>query len=46
VATASKTKRARCERCWRHRSMVGAIAAHPTLCDRCAAVIDQVAIKQ
>jgi isoleucyl-tRNA synthetase len=46
VATASKTKRARCERCWRHRSMVGTIPAHPTLCDRCAAVIDQMAIKQ
>jgi isoleucyl-tRNA synthetase len=46
VATASKTKRARCERCWRHRSMVGTIQAHPTLCDRCAAVIDQMSIKQ
>jgi isoleucyl-tRNA synthetase len=46
VATASKTKRARCERCWRHRSMVGTITAHPTLCDRCAAVIDQLAIER
>ena len=27
---------ARCERCWRHRSTVGADAAHPGLCDRCA----------
>jgi isoleucyl-tRNA synthetase len=46
VATAAKTKRARCERCWRHRSMVGTIQAHPTLCDRCAAVIDELATKQ
>jgi isoleucyl-tRNA synthetase len=46
VATASKTKRARCERCWRHRSAVNTIPAHPGLCERCAAVIDQIAIEK
>jgi isoleucyl-tRNA synthetase len=46
AATAAKTKRARCERCWRHRSTVGTIKSHPTLCDRCAAVIDQMAIEK
>jgi len=34
-----KTAHARCERCWRHRASVGKIAAHPELCDRCAAVV-------
>ena len=46
TATASRTKRARCERCWRHRSAVNTIPAHPGLCDRCAAVIDQIAIEK
>ena len=36
TATLQPTKYARCERCWRHRSTVGTIAEHPTLCDRCA----------
>jgi isoleucyl-tRNA synthetase len=31
----------KCARCWRHRPTVGTIAAHPDLCDRCAAVVDQ-----
>jgi len=31
----SKTPHVRCERCWRHRSEVGASTAHPTLCARC-----------
>ncbi|MBV8815948.1 MAG: isoleucine--tRNA ligase [Verrucomicrobia bacterium] len=39
VATAVRTDRQRCERCWRHRPMVGTIAQHPTLCDRCAEVV-------
>jgi isoleucyl-tRNA synthetase len=41
-ATASirKTPNEKCARCWRHRPAVGKIAAHPDLCDRCAAVID------
>ena len=34
-----KTAFARCERCWNHRSTVGAVAAHPTLCDRCIAAL-------
>ena len=46
LATASKTKRARCERCWRHRPAVGTIPDHPTLCDRCAAVINRMAIEK
>jgi isoleucyl-tRNA synthetase len=46
IATTTRTKRARCERCWRHRAAVGTIQAHPTLCDRCAAVIDGVAVRK
>jgi isoleucyl-tRNA synthetase len=46
IATATKTKRVRCERCWRHRTAVGTIAAHPTLCDRCAAVIDGMTVER
>ena len=36
TATLRPTEFARCERCWRHRSTVGADANHPGLCDRCA----------
>jgi isoleucyl-tRNA synthetase len=46
LATASKTKRLRCERCWRHRLAVGTIPDHPTLCDRCAAVINRMAVEK
>ncbi|MEX2469773.1 MAG: isoleucine--tRNA ligase [Pseudohongiellaceae bacterium] len=31
---------AKCERCWHHREEVGKVAAHPTLCQRCADNID------
>jgi len=44
TATASRTERQRCERCWRHRTMVGSIAEHPSLCDRCAAVVDELTV--
>jgi isoleucyl-tRNA synthetase len=43
AATAARTDRQRCERCWRHRPMVGTITEHPTLCDRCAEVVDGLA---
>jgi isoleucyl-tRNA synthetase len=46
TATAAKTERQRCERCWRHRTMVGAIAEHPTLCDRCAQVVDEITVRK
>ena len=46
AATASRTDRQRCERCWRHRTMVGAIAQHPTLCDRCAEVVDEMPVSK
>ena len=46
TATATKTERQRCERCWRHRTMVGAIAEHPTLCDRCADVVDEITVSK
>jgi isoleucyl-tRNA synthetase len=29
----------KCERCWMRSVTVGACAAHPTLCDRCVAVV-------
>ena len=35
----AKTSFPRCERCWNHRPTVGAVAAHPTLCDRCVAAL-------
>ena len=34
-----RTAHAKCARCWRHRPSVGAHAAHPELCDRCAEVV-------
>ncbi len=32
---------ARCERCWTHCETVGSDTAHPTLCARCAAVVER-----
>ena len=39
-AIITRTPDKKCARCWRHRPTVGAIAAHPELCDRCAAVVE------
>jgi isoleucyl-tRNA synthetase len=38
-ASVTKTSYAKCARCWRHRSTVGASTAHPDLCDRCESVV-------
>ena len=38
-ASVTKTPCAKCARCWRHRSTVGASKAHPDLCDRCESVV-------
>ena len=32
----------KCERCWKHHIKVGADAAHPTLCPRCAKVVQAI----
>ena len=32
----------KCERCWKHHPLVGANAAHPTLCPRCAKVFQAI----
>ncbi len=45
-AIVSKTIHSRCERCWRHRPAVGTFAEHPTLCDRCVAVVNELAISE
>jgi isoleucyl-tRNA synthetase len=39
TARVSRTGRAKCARCWRHRTTVGADPAQPELCDRCASVV-------
>lgn len=39
AAEVSPTTSAKCPRCWRHRATVGSDAAHPSLCDRCAAAV-------
>ena len=33
---------AKCERCWKQLPAVGSVAAYPTLCPRCAAVIGRM----
>jgi isoleucyl-tRNA synthetase len=38
-ASLTRVAHAKCARCWRHRPSVGADAAHPELCDRCATVV-------
>jgi isoleucyl-tRNA synthetase len=40
VTRATGTK---CERCWTYSEAVGRLAAHPGVCERCAAVLDTVA---
>jgi isoleucyl-tRNA synthetase len=40
-ASVTKTFYAKCARCWRHRSTVGASTAHPDLCDRCESVVSR-----
>lgn len=30
----------KCERCWKYSSDIGSHAAHPTLCARCASVVE------
>lgn len=37
---AVKSAQPKCERCWHHRADVGAVAAHPTICQRCVDNID------
>jgi isoleucyl-tRNA synthetase len=36
----------RCDRCWRHLPTVGTQEGYPTLCDRCAEVVSEMAIKE
>ena len=38
-ATAARSPHPKCERCWNLRKTVGRDQAHPTLCDRCATVL-------
>jgi isoleucyl-tRNA synthetase len=38
IARAAGTK---CERCWHYESDIGSHSAHPTLCGRCVAVLEQ-----
>ena len=41
TALVTKTPYAKCARCWRHRSTVGASKVHPDLCDRCENVVSR-----
>jgi isoleucyl-tRNA synthetase len=36
----AKAEDARCERCWKHEPDVGSVAAHPSVCGRCASAYD------
>ncbi len=46
TATAEKSPFAKCERCWNLRPSVGESADHPTLCERCARVVTELASGQ
>jgi isoleucyl-tRNA synthetase len=39
---ADRSPYARCERCWNYRPTVGLDAEHPTRCERCGRVIDDM----
>jgi isoleucyl-tRNA synthetase len=45
-ALVSRTPYLRCERCWRHRPTVGQMSDYPTLCDRCAEVVSELAVAE
>lgn len=39
--TAVKTSKEKCPRCWNHRDL-GTNAAHPSVCERCGSVLDEL----
>ncbi len=45
-AVVTKTSHLRCDRCWRHLPTVGTQAGHPTLCDRCAEVVNELVVNE
>jgi isoleucyl-tRNA synthetase len=42
VVQAERSPYAKCERCWNYRPGVGHDAEHPTLCERCVRVINEM----
>jgi isoleucyl-tRNA synthetase len=46
TAVVSKTSHLRCDRCWRHLPTVGSQVDHPTLCDRCAEVVNELVVNE
>jgi isoleucyl-tRNA synthetase len=42
LITAEHSSHAKCERCWNYRPTVGQSTSHPTLCDRCVRVLDEL----
>ena len=42
VVTAERSSYSKCERCWNYRSTVGLNALHPTLCERCVRVLEEI----
>lgn len=42
IYTVERAAGEKCERCWMYLDSVGKNAAHPTLCARCASVVDQL----
>ncbi len=39
--TVEKAPGSKCERCWKYTTDVGAAPAHPTICARCAGVVQK-----
>jgi isoleucyl-tRNA synthetase len=37
-----KSPHKKCERCWNYRPSVGKIQKHPTICDRCVDVVENM----
>ena len=42
LITAERSPHSKCERCWNYRPTVGQSEAHPTLCERCVRVLDEL----
>ena len=40
AVTVERAPGGKCERCWTYSENVGRLAAHPAVCERCAAVLE------
>ena len=42
IAGVSRAEGSKCDRCWNYSSHVGSDKSHPSLCERCVPVINEI----